>query len=338
MAATRDYVSWAGARATQAVVLDDTVPRLRSLVEQSRPTLSGDGPVLLGVGASLAAAGAAVWHLRERGIDAVRLGAGDVPLPLPRGPRRVIAISQSGRSTETLAALEAVPASLRGAVVNRTPSPVADLVSHPITFGNLDDSYASTVGFTATLVALGMVAEAWNGGHVSSAWSGIGGVAAGVERSLTPELRRAATFFRDAPSADFVGRAPSAGLAEAGALLFREVARVPSSAMSTRQYLHGAMESAGSGVHVLVGEGREEAMSHMLTGAGHRVVLVTTRDVEPNDLRAVLRIPDLPALRRAVVEAVLMQALVEHVAAGLGVDIEEFVFHNDDTKIGAEEA
>lgn len=330
-----DYIAWASARATQATVLDATVPRLRGLVSESRSSLAGEGPVLLGIGASLAAAGPAVWHLRERGIDAVRLGAGDVPLPLPPGPRRVIAISQSGRSTETLAALDAVPAELRGAVVNRAPSPVADLVRHPITLGNLDDSYASTVGFTATLVSLGMIAEAWDGGSVDEEWAGIGRVAAGVEERLTRELRRAARFFRDAPSGDFVGQAPSAGLAEAGALLFREVARIPSSAMSTRQYLHGAMESAGTGVHVLLGEEREEAMSRTLTGAGHRVVLVTTLDAEPSELRAVLRIPDLPVLRRAVVEAVLMQALVEHVAAERGVDIEEFVFHNDDTKVAS---
>lgn len=328
-----DYITWVSARSTQAAELDAVVPRLRAQIERNGDRLRGDGPLVLGIGASLAAAAAAVWHLRERGVDAWRVGAGDIPLPLPASDRLVLGVSQSGRSAETLAALQQVPAERRAAVVNKVPSPIADMAGTLVSLGGIEDSYASTVGFTATVVALGMVAQAWDDGVASAAWDGIGTAAEALERETADELRRAAAFFADAPSADFVGEACSLGTAEAGALLFREVARVPSSAMSTRQYLHGAMESAGTGVHVLIGGAREVELSHMLISAGHRVVLLTPVPVEPAPLRAVLRLPELDAVRRAVLEAVLMQGLVERAAAALDVAIEEFVFHHTDTKV-----
>ncbi len=327
------YITWTTARSTQAAELDAAVPRLRAQIGDAADRLQGRGPVLLGIGASLAAAAAPVWHLRSRGVEAWRVGAGDVPLPLPATDRLVVGVSQSGRSAETLAALEQVAPAHRAAVVNKVPSPIADVVATPLTLGGIEDSYASTVGFTATVIALGMVAEAWDGGVVTAGWDGLGAAAAEVERSNADELDRAAAFFVDSPSADFVGEACAVGTAEAGALLFREVARVPSSAMSTRQYLHGAMESAGAGVHVLIGGSREVELSDTLVDAGHRVVLLTPVPAGPLPLRAVLRLPEIDAVQRAVVEAVLMQGLVERAAAVLDVDIEEFVFHHTDTKV-----
>jgi len=328
-----DAIIWTNARTTQAAEVDAAVPRLRAQVGAVEDRLRGTGPLMLGIGASYAAAAAAVWQLRSRGVDAWRVGAGDVPLPLPGADRLVLGVSQSGRSAETLAALEQVPTESRAAVVNQVPSPIADIVPTLVSLGGIKDSRASTVGFTTTLVALGMVAQAWDGGTISTGWDGLGGVATGVERGASEELDRAASFVAEAPSADVVGEARSLGTAEAGALLLREAARVPSSAMSTRQYLHGAMESAGAGVHVLVGGGREVALSETLTDAGHRVVLLTAEPVERTALRVVLTLPALEPVRRAVVEAVVVQGLVERAAAVLDVAIDEFVFDHTDTKV-----
>lgn len=329
------FIAYTRARATQAADLATAVDRLAGSVAElaAGGRLSGPGPVFVGIGASLAAACAPVWALRSRGVHSWRLGAGDHPLPFPPSSHPVFGVSQSGRSAETLAVLETIPAPKRYAVVNVVPSPIADLASGRVDLGNIADSYASTIGFTATVAALGLIADAWQGGRLDDGWSRIGDVVAHVDRVLGPQIRSLAPLFASATSADFVGAGPFVGSAEAGALLFREVARIPSTGMSTRQYLHGAMESAGGGVHVLFGAEREFGIAETLAGAGHPAILVTGEDFDAGPLVHVVRTPALPPAQAAIGQIVVVQVLVEAVAAVRGVAIEEFVFHNNDIKV-----
>ncbi|GAA1923895.1 hypothetical protein GCM10009775_15310 [Microbacterium aoyamense] len=334
------YIPYAAARSTQADQLSVAADRIASLVEEWRGggALTGPGPLFVGIGASLAAACAPVWSLRKRGIDAWRLSAGDFPLPLPHSAHPVIGISQSGRSTETLAALDSVARDLRFAVVNSVPSPVSEAAARTLGLGSIPDSYASTIGFTATVVALGMIADAWDGGAVDPAWRALPEQVERLDATLGARAEELAASFDDALWADFVGSGPSVGSAEAGALLFREVARIPSSSLSTRTYLHGSMESASAtGVHVLFGSDREVDVARMLREAGNRVILVTGDDVGELEGIVVIRLPKAPPGPRAVLEAVAMQSLVEAVAHARSIDIEEFVFFHDDTKVGSAE-
>ncbi|MFS0910856.1 SIS domain-containing protein [Microbacterium sp. 179-I 3D2 NHS] len=329
------YISYAEATAGQADALASAIPRIETQVGAltAGDALDGVGPLFLGIGASLAATAPAVWHLRERGITAWRLDAGDTPLPLTTGRHPVVGVSQSGRSSETIAALETIPASSRYGVVNTVPSPLAELATHLVGLGSIPDSYASTIGYTATVVAVSMLAEAWAGGVVDPAWHDFAAMFRETETVLAPSVGRAAALIASAPSLDFVGAGPSTGSAEAGALLFREVARIPASAMGTRQYLHGSMESAGEGAHVLFGSDREHRVAQTLSSAGHRVVLITTDEVAADAHLEVVRLPETSSNARAVLEALVLQGLVARVADLRGVDIEEFVFHNDDTKV-----
>jgi fructoselysine-6-P-deglycase FrlB-like protein len=142
--------------------------------------------------------------------------------------------------------------------------------------------------------------------------------------------------FADATSADFVGAGPSVGSAEAGALLFREIARVPATGMGTRQYLHGSMESAGDGVHVLFGDGREPEVADTLAAAGHQVILITTEDIAARPGLATVRLPRRPPAQRAILEVGVIQILVAAVADLRAINIEDFVFDNADTKVPAD--
>lgn len=331
-----DYITFAAARATQSASLGAAIDRLcaemadRALIGGLR----GPGPIFVGIGASLAAAAAPVWALRSRGIHSWRLGSGDIPLPFPTTDHPVIGISQSGRSAETLAVLETIDPADRFVVVNNRPSPIADLLGeNAIVLGNIQDSYASTIGYTATLAALGLIADFWNDGSAGADWATLTDHFDRVEASVSARASELAATFDGAASADFVGTGPAVGSAEAGALLFREVARLPSTAMSTRTYLHGSMESAGLGVHIVFGAAREIEVAMMLSGAGHRVILVTSEDVAETPTLQVVRLPALRAAPRAVLEAQVMQILVQAVAVQGGIDIEEFVFTNADTKI-----
>lgn len=329
------YIPFAEARADQPAQLAAAIDRLTDDVRerQSTGSFAGEGPIFVGIGASLAAAAAPVWALRSRGIHSWRLGAGDLPLPYPASPHPIIGISQSGRSSETLAVLQSVDPELRYAVVNNRPSPIADLTERSISLGNIPDSYASTIGYTATITALGMIADSWNNGPIDEAWSRLPALFGWTQDSVGARAQELAATFDGVATADFVGAGPAVGSAEAGALLFREIARLPSSAMSTRQYLHGSMESAGSGVHVVFGDTRELEVAHTLSQAGHKVILITSERVDETSTLQVIGLPKVSAAPRAVLEALVLQILVEAVTNAAGINIEEFVFHNSDTKV-----
>jgi glucosamine--fructose-6-phosphate aminotransferase (isomerizing) len=301
---------------------------------QKSGALTGPAQIFLGMGASLAAAAAPVWTMRLRGLNAVRLNAGDYPLPLPDSESLVIGVSQSGRSAETLAAMRTIDKRRLLAVVNVVPSPVAELAATAIGLGNLKDSYASTIGYTATIVALGMIADAWNGGIVGPAWRSLDAAVRHVEKLLDGSAARIAAPLAEAASVDFTAAAPSVGSAEAGALLLREVARVPATGTSTRQYLHGAMESASSKTaHVLIGEDREVGAARTLARAGCPTILLTPTAAAAESNLAVVTLPALPPAQRAILEALVVQSLAAETAKARGINADEFVFHHDDTKV-----
>lgn len=329
------------ARAAQAEYLDQAIRCVTGAVTALAEAgdLPQPGPIFVGIGASLAAACAPVWVLRGRGIHSWRLGAGDYPLPFPASSHPVVGVSQSGRSAETLAVLQSVDERLRYAVVNQAPSPVADAATIVIGLGNLPDSYASTTGYTATVAALGILADTWGGGRADPGWAELAQTFRATEQYLAGQVRDLAALFDGVGSADFIGAGPSVGSAEEAALLFREVARVPATGMGTRQYLHGSMESAGDGTHVLFGGAREAEVAATLARAGHRAILITSEDVPASRAGgsgpAVVRLPRRAAAQYAILEALVMQILVGAVAERRGLDVEEFVFHHSDTKVSA---
>jgi fructoselysine-6-P-deglycase FrlB-like protein len=330
----RDDITFAAARASQADRLGQAIEAVADQISD-RSDFAGAGPIFVGIGASYAAACAPVWTLRSRGIHSWRLGAGDLPLPFPPSRHPIVGVSQSGRSAETLAVLESVDENRRYAVVNHRPSPIADLVGRTLSLDSIPDSYASTIGYTATVAALGMLADTWDGGDIDPRWHEIADIFRATEAMLASSIGNIANLFVRTPAVDFVGAGPAVGSAEAGALLFREVARIHATGMSTRQYLHGSMESAGEGVHVLLGDTRELAVARTLSDAGHQVVLVSAEPVPERPKLRTVQLPRLPAAQRAILEALFLQALVGEVARLRGVRIEEFVFENKDTKVTA---
>jgi len=328
------YISLAEARASQAGLIEAALPNIAAQVQAAG--FGGPGPIFLGIGASYAAAGAAVWALRSRRIEASRANAGDYPLPYPASQHPIIGVSQSGRSAETLAVLQATEPSRRFAVTNVTPSPIAELAASAIALGNLADSYASTTGYTTTIAALAMIAEAWDGGSIDPSWSVLPGAIRKLDKKMAARAKTVAGWIKEAGSVDYVAAAPSIGSAEVGSLLLREVARVPATGFSTRQYLHGAMESAGGAAHVLIGGEREVGVAHTLARAGHRTILITTLDAAEEDRLAVICIDDLSAAQRTVLEAIVLQSLAVEAALQRGLDPDAFVFSHTDTKVAAQ--
>jgi glucosamine--fructose-6-phosphate aminotransferase (isomerizing) len=332
----------------------------RQLVE--RPAgFAARRPVFYGIGASHAAAALPVALLRARGVGAHRVEVGELPPGSPALGDVTIAISQGGRSRETVDALSALPAPQRAAVVNMPGTPLTDAASAVVDLGGRQDSKASTVGFTGTLTALAMLTEAWtvdddtdddvhhdtaDGDH-SSPWAQIGEHVAALlaDPEMTAAVERIADLVLGARSVDVVGPYASLAAAEEGALLLREVCRIPATGVELRQYLHGSSEMAASDTaHLLLGGDRTLTLAAVLAGAGARVAVLT--QVAPADRpplppgtivvqlpRGETGGPEYAACLVAVLETVVFQRVADVVAGRLGLDPDEFVFIGTDTKL-----
>jgi len=133
---------------------------------------------------------------------------------------------------------------------------------------------------------------------------------------------------------DVVGRGFSAASAGYGALLIREAARIPASGFDTHQYLHGPLKVAEAGMGaVLLGAEREVGLAGYLASAGVTVLLIPDTDVRVPDGVDVIRLPDVPAPLRPILEAIPLQLLADHLARARGLAPGVFRHHQDDTKV-----
>ncbi|KAB8191973.1 sugar isomerase [Nonomuraea phyllanthi] len=326
-------------RARQPAALERIAARVAAQLPALGDVLAPTGrPVFVGIGASYAALTLPVGLLAEGGILARRELAGELGPGLAlTDADLMLAVSQSGRSTETLDSLSLMPQGRRAAVVNVVPSLLSQAVDHCVDLGNEPDSYASTIGYTGTLVALAMIARTLLGAGAAEAakeWDGIGAVLERHEAALAPVVDEVARRAAGVVAADVVSSGAFRAVSESGALLLREVCRVPASALVTRNYLHGEMESAGDTLHVIIGDGRELELAGSLAAARHHTLCVTSADLSPSEHLHVVPIPAAASLPvRVVLAAAVLQRLAGSLAQARGVEIEDFVFHNSDTKI-----
>ena len=253
------------------------------------------------MGASYAAAALPVRLLGAAGLPARREIASEVVPGGVGAARAVVGISQSGRSPETIAAVGAWPAERRWSLTNVAGSALAEVAGpRAVDLGSEPDSYASTIGYTGTLIGLTMLARTTSGASVDAAhaeWHGIDTAVRRLEEAAAPVIAVVADLATHPASgtpaiaADVVASGASRAASESGALLLREVCRVPSSAVVTRNYLHGEMESAGGTLHVVLGADREVRLARSLAAAGHPTLLLTSADAVTRRRR--------PAARRA---------------------------------------
>jgi glucosamine--fructose-6-phosphate aminotransferase (isomerizing) len=233
-------------------------------------------------------------------------------------------VSEGGRSRETIEAAQLVDGP-RLVLTNAPASPLGQVADAVIELGHGEDSKVYTVGYTATLQALGLLATALDGVDDRDDWAALPGQLAALTSGA--ELEGVASI-------DFVGAAASYAAAAEGALLVRESARISTATYETYQYLHGPMEplEASSGC-VLFGDGREVPLAQYVAGTGARTVLITTADVPSTAGLQVVRVPDIPAMSRAVLEIAPVQVIAGDLARARGLAIDGFRHHQDDTKV-----
>jgi glutamine---fructose-6-phosphate transaminase (isomerizing) len=303
---------------------------------------------LVGMGASSNAICAALPGYWAAGLAAAAWAGSEFALAGPAADAdAVIAVSQTGKSAEVYAALRDT-ACPRLVVTDVADSPLAGLAEAVVPLSLLPDSNVRTIGYTGTIQALGLLRDALAGrdrpAGADQTWDD---AADGLEarlpaaeelaEGLLPRLRGVTAF-------DVVGSGVHAGTALQGALLLREVCKLPATGYETYQYLHGPIEAAQAGrVVVAIGGAREAKLAADLAAAGSTVLHIATGAAAPAGEAMSGGGPGTPAtftvtaadpLAQAVLAILPLQTITGQLAEDLGLPDGEFRYHQDDTKVG----
>ncbi|QSR19130.1 SIS domain-containing protein [Novosphingobium sp. KA1] len=165
----------------------------------------------------------------------------------------LIAISQSGRSPDLLAAAEDAKAqgAVVIAVVNDAQSPLADLaeIVIPVHAGP-ETSVAATKSFVCTLVALTHLVAEWSeDAALLAALETAGEV---LEAAAAADWTQAVELLKDAGDMLVLGRGPTLPIAGEAALKLKETSSLHAEAFSSAEVAHGPMTLVGAGDPVLV--------------------------------------------------------------------------------------
>lgn len=298
-------------------------------VARARP--KPDHVTFVGIGASFAALAGPTAFLSGRGVPAVRLNPAEVDASAVRGT--MVALSQSGRSRETVEVVRQARGP-RLAVVNVTDSPLAGVADAVLSLGDLPDSLASTIGFSASVMAVSMLCEVWTDGAPSPAWLDLGERLEAFLARNGDAIEAAADLLSRSTAIDFVAPHDQIGIAEGNALLIREVARKPTSAFETRQYLHGLMEATGETTAHIVLEGPDDGQIIRALSTRHGNILEFRRSPGSSRATVAVSVASQSALELPIFVAAFMQHAVLRSAFARDIDPDEFLFLDTGTKLG----
>jgi glucosamine--fructose-6-phosphate aminotransferase (isomerizing) len=295
-----------------------------------RPLRSGT-VVFSGIGASWYALLPTVRALRAAGRRAFAVPAGALT---PGLADAYVLVSQSGASTETLEALEAIASQPVVAVSARGDTPLAERAGSWLPLGPRRDSAVSTLAYTATLQTLGLLCDAILDAR-DAAWEALPGQVAELLVAHDAPAERFAGALADAVAIDAVGAGAAEASAGETALLAREALQLPGTGAETRQYLHGPLEAVTGGYGCFVfGRSRELQLAAALAGYGARVAAIS--DLAPVldvDEVSGFRVPAAPQTVSPVLQIVPVQLIVAHAAAARGLQIDVLSRQQPDTKV-----
>ncbi|SKA27195.1 SIS domain-containing protein [Consotaella salsifontis] len=300
-----------------------------------------DRPVIgiTGIGASFAAAVVGAGELQARGRRAFAIRACDMAYGHDLVDT-LVGLSAGGRSVETVLAHQKLPTAKRIGISKDGASPLAQASDIHVTLKQGSDATPSSTGYTATLLAMGMVFEKLLGGTQDS-FADIPAQAAEVIDHASQKMKRLGELFPSRRAIDCVGLGASLGTADGASLLIREASRIPASAYDTRHYLHGPLEAmdASTGV-VIFGDGREVELARQVEAIGCPALLVTTaRDASDGDLLTTVSVPKLDNLiAQEILKIFVAQLFAAELSDAANLTDVKFRYRMSDTKIAAASA
>lgn len=258
----------------------------------------------------------------------------------------VVAVSQSGETTDTLAAIEAARGfgarvlaitNTQGSLITRE----ADSVF--LTKAGPEVGVASTKAFLTQVATFYLLALAFAAARETCPTGELAEIGQALRRSpekveetielltSTSLMSEAVGVFAGARCALFLGRGPSFPVALEGALKLKEISYLPAEGYPSGEMKHGpiALVDEQCPVVAVLGEGtfREKTISNVeeTVARGARVIAVANEGDAAADriARCVLPVPKMPEVLSPLVSTVPLQFLAYHVAKARGLNVDK---------------
>ena len=256
----------------------------------------------------------------------------------------VVAVSQSGETADTLAAIR--DARIKGAkvfgITNVVGSPVARESDGVIyTKANKEIAVASTKSFIGQVVSLTLLAlllaqvkYRLTVGQVRMLFRELGDTAAQIQEILDTQqqaIHEAALACKDAPSALFVGRGMGAAISHEGALKLKEISYLHAEAYAAGEMKHGPIALIDPGFPVIAVATKSPVYDKTVSNLkecearGAKIIAVATEGDE--DIRAVadyvIYVPRVRDAFSPITATVPLQLLAREVALLRGCDVDQ---------------
>lgn len=180
--------------------------------------------------------------------------------PAVTGNRLCLAISQSGKSPDLLAAVEQQrdAGAFVVVLVNAEGSPLAALADVVIPlFAGVERSVAATKSYIASLAAIAALVAAWSeDAALENALTALPGQLA---EAFALDWSPAVGAFQGATNLFVLGRGYGLGVAQEAALKFKETSGLHAESFSAAEVRHGPMAIVGDAFHILALGGTDRA-------------------------------------------------------------------------------
>jgi glucosamine--fructose-6-phosphate aminotransferase (isomerizing) len=255
----------------------------------------------------------------------------------------VIAISQSGETADTLAALEL--AKSKGAtilgicnVVGSSIARITDAGSY--THAGPEIGVASTKAFTAQVTVLTLMALslAQKKGTISESkfrqlLAELEAIPEKVKRVLEadPEIEKIAAIYKDAANALYLGRGSSFPVALEGALKLKEISYIHAEGYPAAEMKHGPIALIDENMPIIViatqGTSYEKVVSNIQevkARKGKVIAIVTEGDEQVRNMADhVIEIPEVDEFLVPLVATIPLQLLSYHIAVMRGCNVDQ---------------
>lgn len=255
-----------------------------------------------------------------------------------------IAVSQSGETADTLAALENAKAHGQHILVltnspNSSMARAADVVMKLLAGPEI--AVASTKAFMAMVTTLALVAlqaAHAKGESITAHLKALCTLPSKLEQTLAmaPQTEKLAQNIMHAPSMLYLGRGTLQPLAYEGALKMKEISYIHAEAYASGEMKHGPIALVDENLPVVnlatsTDKLFEKTISNMKEIEARRgqVILLTdakgreTLDDSIKKSATILTVPDAPALLTPMVFTVPLQLMAYHVAVAKGTDVDQ---------------
>ncbi len=256
----------------------------------------------------------------------------------------VVAVSQSGETADTLAAIR--DARIKGAkvfgITNVVGSPVARESDGVIyTKANKEIAVASTKSFIGQIVSLMLLAlllaqvkGKLTTGQVRMLFHELGDTAGQIQYILDTQqdtIHEAALACKDAPSALFVGRGMGAAISYEGALKLKEVSYLHAEAYAAGEMKHGPIALIDPGFPVIAVTTKsptyDKVVSNLKECEARGAMIIALATEGDKDIRQiadhVIYIPPVRDAFSAITASVPLQLLAREVAIMRGCDVDQ---------------